>query len=111
MDQLIQDAFRHVDVIGPRVEAGHYDILDPDGEVILPQAWEEVIKPDMSITMHMWSLDREPGLGKKDMKTNKEGAVGESPKQSYSPPEPEENSGIALVIGQTAASKRRGEGT
>jgi hypothetical protein len=54
MEELIKQAFLHVEVIGPHVQEGHYDLIGPNGEIILPQVWETVIEPDWSITMHMW---------------------------------------------------------
>lgn len=66
MEELIKQAFLHVDVIGPHVQAGHYDLIGPNGEIILPQVWEKVIEPDWAVTMHMWPMDRPPmpqGLG------------------------------------------------
>jgi len=65
MEELIKQAFLHVDVIGPHVQAGHYDLLGPDGEIILPQIWDRVIEPDQAITMVMWPMDRmdRPPLG------------------------------------------------
>jgi hypothetical protein len=56
MDELIQQAFMHVDVIGPHVRDGHYDLIGPNGEIILPQVWETMIEPDWQITMHMWPM-------------------------------------------------------
>lgn len=56
MEELIKQAFLHVDVIGPHVHEGHYDLIGPDGEIILPQVWETMIQPDWSITMHMWPM-------------------------------------------------------
>ncbi|KAK8137565.1 hypothetical protein PG984_003058 [Apiospora sp. TS-2023a] len=60
MEELIKQAFLHVDIIGPHVQAGHYDLLGPDGEIILPQIWDKVIEPDWAITMHMWPMERGP---------------------------------------------------
>lgn len=60
MEELIKQAFLHVDVIGPHVQQGHYDLLGPDQEIILPQVWERVVEPDWSITMHMWPMDQRP---------------------------------------------------
>jgi hypothetical protein len=37
MEELIKQAFLHVDIIGPHVHQGHYSLIDPDGEIILPQ--------------------------------------------------------------------------
>ncbi|TGO12607.1 hypothetical protein BTUL_0085g00170 [Botrytis tulipae] len=56
MEELVKQAFIHVDVIGPHVNDGHYDLLGPTGEIILPQVWESVIEPGWSITMHMWPM-------------------------------------------------------
>lgn len=60
MEELIKQAFLHVDVIGPHVQEGHYDLIGPNGEIILPTVWEKVVEPDWSITMHMWPMDKTP---------------------------------------------------
>jgi hypothetical protein len=60
MEALIHQAFLHVDVIGSHVHEGHYDLIGPDGEIILPQVWETMVKPDWSITMHMWPIASPP---------------------------------------------------
>lgn len=57
MEELINQAFLHVDKIGPHVQAGHYDLVGPNGEIILPSVWEKVIEPDWSITMQMWPME------------------------------------------------------
>lgn len=62
VENLINQAFLHVDVIGPIVKEGRYDLIGPSGEVILPQIWETVIEPDWPITMHMWPLPEPHGL-------------------------------------------------
>lgn len=56
MEELIRQAFIHVETIGPHVQDGHYDLLGPNGEIILPQVWETVVEPDWTITMHMWPM-------------------------------------------------------
>lgn len=56
MEELIKQAFLHVDVIGPHVHEGCYDLMGPNGEIILPQVWETVIEPGWSVTMHMWPM-------------------------------------------------------
>ncbi|KAK5107828.1 hypothetical protein LTR62_000642 [Meristemomyces frigidus] len=56
METLIRQAFLHIDGIGEHVMQGHYDLQGPDGEIILPQVWETVVKPDWTISMHMWPL-------------------------------------------------------
>lgn len=57
MEQLIHQAFLHVDGIGQHVLEGHYDLIGPDHEIILPQVWETMVHPDWTITMHMWPID------------------------------------------------------
>jgi hypothetical protein len=60
MEELIRQAFMHVPVIGPHVAEGHYDLVGPNGEIILPQVWETMIEPDWAITMHMWPMPEAP---------------------------------------------------
>lgn len=60
MEELIKQAFLHVDIIGPHVHDGHYDLVGPDGEIILPQVWETMVQPDWAITMHMWPMPEPP---------------------------------------------------
>src|SRR5277367_5507723 len=60
MEELIRHAFLHVEVIGPVVAEGHYDLVGPNGEIILPQVWEMMVQPDWAITMHMWPLPEPP---------------------------------------------------
>lgn len=60
MEDLIKQAFLHIEVIGPHVAEGHYDLVGPNGDIILPQVWETVIEPDWAITMHMWPIPEKP---------------------------------------------------
>ena len=56
MEELIRQAFEHVEEIGPHVHKGHYDLMGPDSGIIVPSAWDTTIEPDMKITMYMWPL-------------------------------------------------------
>ncbi|KAI9367682.1 hypothetical protein BJX61DRAFT_547260 [Aspergillus egyptiacus] len=56
MAELIKQAFLYIEVIGPHVAEGHYDLIDPNGDIIIPQVWDTVIEPGWSITMHMWPM-------------------------------------------------------
>ncbi|KAE8348769.1 hypothetical protein BDV28DRAFT_142754 [Aspergillus coremiiformis] len=60
MEELIRQAFLHIEVIGSHVVEGHYDLIGPNGDIILPQVWETVIEPDWTITMHMWPIPEKP---------------------------------------------------
>ena len=78
MEDLIRQAFLHVDIIGPHVVEGHYDLIGPNSEIILPGVWETVIEPDWTITMHMWPMP-EPKLEDPD-------AVIQVPEPAAAPP-------------------------
>ena len=58
MEELIKQAFLHVEVIGPHVQQGHYDLVGPNGEIYLPSVWEKIIEPGDRITMHMWPVNK-----------------------------------------------------
>lgn len=56
MEALITQLFVDNESIEPYVNNGQYDLVSPDGEVILPQVWENVIEPGWTITMQMWPV-------------------------------------------------------
>ncbi|PQE05338.1 kinetoplast-associated KAP protein [Rutstroemia sp. NJR-2017a BVV2] len=56
IEELIKQAFLHVEIIGRHVQEGHYDLMNPAGEVILPQVWEDHVEPGWSISMSMWPM-------------------------------------------------------
>jgi hypothetical protein len=60
MEELIRQAFLHVEGLGPHVAQGHYDLIGPNGEIILPRVWETTIEPDWVISMHMWPMPEPP---------------------------------------------------
>lgn len=60
MDVLIKQAFAHVEGTGPHVQAGHYDLIGPDGEIILPVVWDKTIQPGWQISMRMWPVEDHP---------------------------------------------------
>jgi hypothetical protein len=51
MKELIDAAFLHVEEIGPHVHQGHFDLIGPDGEIILPTIWNAMIEPGMAIAV------------------------------------------------------------
>lgn len=51
---MIKQVFFAVEVIGPHVVKGHYDLMGPDGTIILPDTWEQFVRPNMTIRMVMW---------------------------------------------------------
>jgi hypothetical protein len=60
MEDIIRQALVPVEYIGPYVADGRYDLIGPNGDIILPQAWEIIIQPDMAINMHMWPMPEPP---------------------------------------------------
>lgn len=54
MEELIEQATNHTDVLGPFIKDGHYDLVSLDGNSILPSVWEQCIKPGCFLTMRMW---------------------------------------------------------
>lgn len=58
MKELIDAAFLHVDGIGPHVVAGHYDLVGPEGAIILPLTWDQTIQPGWDISMMMWPTEQ-----------------------------------------------------
>ncbi|KAI1367916.1 hypothetical protein F5Y08DRAFT_297303 [Xylaria arbuscula] len=57
MEKIIKQMFLHVEVIGPHVQAGHYDLLNSRGNIVLPALWELSVKPTDSFYMEMWPMD------------------------------------------------------
>lgn len=82
MEELIQAAFLNVDPLRDQVMKGHYNLIDPNGEIILPEVWEKVITPGSSVVMEMW-----PGINNTTVPQPK-GSSGmpKDPRQSVLPP-------------------------
>lgn len=58
--------------IGDRVEGREYDLIAPNGTIILDHEWEAVIEPGMAVTMRMWAdLD----TVREDIETSNRGKV------------------------------------
>jgi hypothetical protein len=60
MKALIREAFLHIKIIGNHVVESHYNLLGPDGGIVLPTLWEELIEPGWSVSMHMWPMLESP---------------------------------------------------
>lgn len=56
MEELIRQSFMRVGVLGPYIGNENYDLLDPGGEIILPQVWEDMVEPGWTVTMHFRAL-------------------------------------------------------
>jgi len=68
IESLIKERFIYVDVVGPHVQEGHYNIIGPEGEIILPQFWETMISPGWEVSMHMWPMPETPKKEGKEVK-------------------------------------------
>jgi len=58
MELFIKQAFLNVDIVSQHVNKGHYDLVGPDNDIILPQVWEWYVKPDLAVTIQMWPLPK-----------------------------------------------------
>ncbi len=56
MEGLINQAFQHIENLAEHVQDGHYDLLGPDRDIIMPQYWDHTVEPDMHVTMMLWPL-------------------------------------------------------
>lgn len=59
MHELVQEAYWHFSPLHPQVKAGCYDLVSSDGQILIPSAWDKLIRPNMEITMVMWPPDEE----------------------------------------------------
>ncbi|GAB7337685.1 hypothetical protein MBLNU457_g2974t1 [Dothideomycetes sp. NU457] len=53
MHAIIRQAFHHTNLERPVMD-GHYDLVGPAGDIILPQVWDSIIKPEWEVSMTMW---------------------------------------------------------
>ena len=56
MEDLIQDCYLR-EPHDDRVAQRKYDLIGPNDLIILPKIWAEVVQPDWTITMRMWSVE------------------------------------------------------
>lgn len=61
MKGLIDAAFLHVDGLGSQVNKAHYDLINEEGKIVLPEVYEQLVKPGTSISQHMWPMLMPPG--------------------------------------------------
>ncbi|KAI1073919.1 hypothetical protein F5B20DRAFT_565553 [Whalleya microplaca] len=54
MVDLIEQSSHRIEIIGPLIKAGHYDLIAPDGSTILPSVWEQCIEPGWLVSMRLW---------------------------------------------------------
>jgi hypothetical protein len=62
MESLISQAFAHVDELAEHVDKGHYDLVGPEGEIIMPEFWDTAVEPGISIKMMLWEIRKEESM-------------------------------------------------
>ena len=50
---MIQQAFRHYDDVGASIISGHYDLKNRDDQIILPEAWEDIVVPGIIVEIEV----------------------------------------------------------
>lgn len=103
MEDLICQAFIHVDVIGPHVKEGHYDLIDPSGYIILPQAWDMTIEPGWTITQKLWPLPENPPLSEEEKPVQREHSISSSSPSSGGVQKPEPSGNIKPENNETSS--------
>ena len=56
MERLIKMMHPLTSNFGLQTQLGQFDLIGPEGEVILPQVWESVVQPDCQVSMVMWPV-------------------------------------------------------
>ena len=90
MEEIIRWAFRSVDEVGSHVLEGHYDLIGPHGDIILPQFWEDFVQPDWAVSMNMWS--NAPGKASINERSRGSSGTPPHPRVTYVTPVTERNS-------------------
>ncbi|KAK4221806.1 hypothetical protein QBC38DRAFT_402718 [Podospora fimiseda] len=71
MKEMIEQAFRNMEVLERHVNDGRYDLTmgDEGLEIISSSVWDSTVSPGLRVTMHMWPMERflrpfpPPGMG------------------------------------------------
>ncbi len=69
MKNFIHDSYKHpiAQADAPHIADGRYDLMNSNGEFILPQVWDKLIKPGESTTMYTYLV---LGLGREKSKSS-----------------------------------------
>ena len=60
ISQLITQAFTHIEGLDDHVSQGRFDLVAPDGSLILPSLWNSMVRPGMEVSMTIWPLPELP---------------------------------------------------
>jgi hypothetical protein len=60
MEELIKEAFSGSGgFIDARIENGQYDLIGPNGEIILPKIWETSVEPGWAVSIDIWPTPKD----------------------------------------------------
>ena len=72
IQSFVQQAFRHYRDASASITAGHWDLKDRHDQVILPEAWEDIVAPGIRINVEVYPLgeisDEEASEGISEMR-------------------------------------------
>lgn len=57
-NDLICQAFAHIETLNAMVNDGRFDLVGPNGEGILPQTWDYLVEPGWRVAMQMWPIKK-----------------------------------------------------
>lgn len=113
MKGLIEQAFSHVDGIGQNVMDGRYDLIGPEGNIILPVVWDIVIQPEWDIRMELWPEPEPepplqmPGVWPMPVTDSKQKKPGKGEKKGS---KPKKSSSTGMTAAQLAAAQAAAAG-
>ncbi|KAK3899676.1 hypothetical protein C8A05DRAFT_36702, partial [Staphylotrichum tortipilum] len=58
-EDLLRQSFTRADSVPREVREGRFDLVDPDGSVIIPSVWDLSVRPGWSVTMRLWKSREE----------------------------------------------------
>ena len=55
MQTLIAESFSHIDTISPHIAEGNFDIVGPNGDIIMPGVWDLAVQPGWIVELRIRS--------------------------------------------------------
>ncbi len=59
MEGLVRRRFTPDDAVGSKVYKREYDLLSPNGEIILSETWQLLIRPGWIVGMRLWTASQD----------------------------------------------------
>ena len=82
MEELIWQCDGNIPNVGDRMMEGQYYLLGPDGEMVMPQVWETMVKPEWHVTMQLWP-EQVQNRSQGATRSKRQGKSGKSKKRSW----------------------------